>query len=224
MTKDLRAGILDEARRLTMSDRSKSYGDVVENHRRIAIIWSVILGIRVKPSQVVLCMDGLKTARLAYNPDHMDSVYDKVAYSAIYGEVVAREEVEPFDPDTGNAVDEEDVYVTTEELDEFLSRYKITEYRSSPGEWDEPTEGLTEPAQEQGAPTLAGEPEKAASEAPIGSEGPLWAVEAGIIVPKSDEEARRRAKMDQIHENRQQHKSASGWQVPSGVSAGKTGE
>ena len=36
--------------------RGENYGDVRENHQRIAALWSVVLGQDVTPEQVVMCM------------------------------------------------------------------------------------------------------------------------------------------------------------------------
>lgn len=82
-----RGEILDEANRLTHGDRDKNYGTPYINHKRIAEIWTVILGIEVTPSQVALCMAGVKIARLVETPDHLDSFVDLAAYAAISGEI-----------------------------------------------------------------------------------------------------------------------------------------
>lgn len=82
-----RQDILREAERLTSSDRNKNYGDPLVNHQRIANIWSVLLGIEVTPSQVALCLVGVKLARLVETPDHLDSFVDGAAYMAIAGEI-----------------------------------------------------------------------------------------------------------------------------------------
>jgi hypothetical protein len=82
-----RGEILDEANRLTHGDRDKNYGTPYINHKRIADIWTVILGIEVTPSQVALCMAGVKIARLVETPDHLDSFVDLAAYAAISGEI-----------------------------------------------------------------------------------------------------------------------------------------
>ena len=82
-----RGEILDEANRLTHGDRDKNYGTPYINHKRIAEIWTVILGIEVTPSQVALCMAGVKIARLVETPDHLDSFVDLAAYASISGEI-----------------------------------------------------------------------------------------------------------------------------------------
>jgi hypothetical protein len=85
MTK--RKAILQQAIELTHGDRNKNYGTPLVNHQRIAAIWSVILGVEVTPSQVALCMVGVKIARLVETPDHLDSFIDGAAYLAIAGEI-----------------------------------------------------------------------------------------------------------------------------------------
>ncbi len=59
------------------------YGDPNQHFAEIAKLWSVILRAKIKPQQVALCLDALKTARLMNNPAHSDSWLDKAGYSAI---------------------------------------------------------------------------------------------------------------------------------------------
>ena len=83
-----RQDILDQATALTTGDRNAQHGNPYPNHDNIARIWSVILGRHIQPYEVALCMAGLKLARLAGNPDNMDSYIDGAAYLAIAGELV----------------------------------------------------------------------------------------------------------------------------------------
>lgn len=82
-----RGQILKAAHDLTHGDRDKNYGSPLTNHQRIAAIWSVILEKEVTPSQVALCMAGVKIARLIESPEHLDSFIDGAAYMAIAGEI-----------------------------------------------------------------------------------------------------------------------------------------
>jgi hypothetical protein len=83
-----RAGILDRAKELINGDRHDDYGSALDNHHRIARIWEVILGVdRITPSQVALCMAGLKMARLAFDPTKEDSWVDMAGYAALGGEM-----------------------------------------------------------------------------------------------------------------------------------------
>ena len=82
-----RGEILDEAKRLTHTDRQKNYGSPYVNHKRIADLWSVYLETKITPSQVALCLCLVKIARLIETPDHEDSFVDLAAYAAIAGEI-----------------------------------------------------------------------------------------------------------------------------------------
>ncbi len=81
-----RGKILDEAKRLTATDRNEIYGDPYTNHKRIADLWSVYLETEISPSQVALCLSLVKIARLIESPNHLDSYIDLAASSAIAGE------------------------------------------------------------------------------------------------------------------------------------------
>lgn len=72
----------------TLKQRGKSYGSMLENHQRIADIWSVVLEKKVTPEQVALCMAGVKMARLIQSPDHEDSWLDLAGYAACGAEIV----------------------------------------------------------------------------------------------------------------------------------------
>ena len=78
---------MDEAKRLTATDRQDIYGDPYINHKRIADLWSVYLETEISPSQVALCLSLVKIARLIESPNHLDSYIDLAAYGAIAGEI-----------------------------------------------------------------------------------------------------------------------------------------
>lgn len=71
--------ILEEAQRLILGDRNKSYDHPLDNFTRIASIWSVIFGIPVSAEQVGLAMVGVKLAREAYSPKR-DNLVDGAGY------------------------------------------------------------------------------------------------------------------------------------------------
>lgn len=71
--------ILEEAQRLIVGDRNRTYDHPLDNFERIAAIWSVVLGIKVTPEQVGLCMVGVKLAREAYMPKR-DNLVDGAGY------------------------------------------------------------------------------------------------------------------------------------------------
>ncbi|MCB1498769.1 MAG: hypothetical protein KDK07_03100 [Bauldia sp.] len=77
---------LEEARRV-LSQRRATYGDPAASMAMVAARWSVTLGHRVTPAEVMLCMIDLKLARLAHDPTHRDSIVDIIGYAALLPEV-----------------------------------------------------------------------------------------------------------------------------------------
>tara|TARA_R100000951_G_C2549716_1_gene152064 strand:+ start:210 stop:515 length:306 start_codon:yes stop_codon:yes gene_type:complete len=71
-----------EATKETVADRGEDYGSIWENHERIAIIWTALIGIQIEPEHVAMMMAGVKLARLAATPDHQDSWVDLAGYAA----------------------------------------------------------------------------------------------------------------------------------------------
>ena len=69
-----------------IKERGENYGSIVDNHTRIAKLWSVLLDIDVTPEQVALCMIAVKQARLMETPNHTDSVQDILGYALVYHE------------------------------------------------------------------------------------------------------------------------------------------
>jgi hypothetical protein len=68
-------------------DRRSSYGDPADLFGRVAVRWSQVLGVKVTPVQVGLCLLDLKLARLAADPQHLDSLVDVAGYAACLAEV-----------------------------------------------------------------------------------------------------------------------------------------
>ena len=77
-----------DACKVALNSRGQHYGKVLENHSRIAKIWSVIVGSEITEEQVALMMVGLKVARLVETPDHQDSILDIAGYAAVMSECV----------------------------------------------------------------------------------------------------------------------------------------
>ena len=91
MKKD-RDYFLAEAQKLIKGPRAKDYGPVKKNHQRIADIWTILLDKKLKepitPEEVVACMVGVKTARLAEDINKDDSWIDNIGYAALGGEII----------------------------------------------------------------------------------------------------------------------------------------
>ena len=79
--------ILDQAKALITGNREDDYGDAAKNFSDIAALWSVVMGIEVKPWQVAACMTQLKLARAIKTHDHHDSWVDMAGYVGLAGEL-----------------------------------------------------------------------------------------------------------------------------------------
>jgi len=86
-----RFDLLDAAKE-TVADRADDYGTPWQNHERIAVMWTAVLGIEVEPEQVALCLASMKIARLATNLDHQDSWVDLAGYAATGSECLHERE------------------------------------------------------------------------------------------------------------------------------------
>jgi hypothetical protein len=62
-----------------------AFGSVFE---RVATRWSQVLGTRVTPAQVIICLIDLKVVRLAREPKHLDSRTDIAGYAGVLAEVL----------------------------------------------------------------------------------------------------------------------------------------
>ena len=67
--------------------RRREYGEPIDLFEQVATRWSLTLGTKVSPAQVVLCLIDMKLARLARDPKHLDSQADVAGYAACLREV-----------------------------------------------------------------------------------------------------------------------------------------
>jgi hypothetical protein len=70
-----------------VENRRRQYGDAAQLFDHIAKRWTLVLGTKVTPAQVALCLIDLKMARLVHNPAHLDSIVDVAGYAACLREV-----------------------------------------------------------------------------------------------------------------------------------------
>ena len=68
--------------------RRREYGAPAELFERVAVRWSQVLGTKVTPAQVIVCLVDLKVARLAHDPRHRDSIADVAGYAGCLAEVL----------------------------------------------------------------------------------------------------------------------------------------
>jgi hypothetical protein len=92
-TYDYANEVMKEAGKIVNADRRDDYGDARDSFETIAALWTVYLSARgvlkgggyIKPSDVAMLMDLLKTSRFATGGYKADTFVDKVGYSALAG-------------------------------------------------------------------------------------------------------------------------------------------
>lgn len=71
--------VLREAAALIAGERRAQYGDAREEFRRVALLWSGLLGVPVAAREVGLCLAALKLVREAHRPKR-DNLVDACGY------------------------------------------------------------------------------------------------------------------------------------------------
>jgi hypothetical protein len=72
-----------------LDERTAEYGDANNAFTVIGCIWGALLNRdAIKPHQVALMMDALKTVRVFNNPAHEDSWNDKIGYVKLALDIV----------------------------------------------------------------------------------------------------------------------------------------
>jgi len=87
--------ILQEAQDVVYGDRQEDYGSVTQNFTTIAQLWSAVLGIKVSPEQVGLCMIQVKVAREMNKPKR-DNLVDICGYAACLEKMEIENENLPY--------------------------------------------------------------------------------------------------------------------------------
>ena len=70
-----------------VENRRRQYGEPEDLFDHTAKRWSLVLGTKVTPAQVAMCLIDLKMARLVHDPKHLDSTVDVAGYAAMLREV-----------------------------------------------------------------------------------------------------------------------------------------
>lgn len=86
-----RSDVLKTADEHVNGTRVQQYGDVKDNFRMIAAMWTALFGVQVDPDQVAIAMIMVKASRLAETPGHSDSWVDIAGYAALGSEVADSE-------------------------------------------------------------------------------------------------------------------------------------
>jgi hypothetical protein len=84
---ETKVSVLKEANKIIYGDREQTYGKPSKNLDTIAKMWNAYIGAMDKrdlnAKDVACLMVLLKTARLANQPDHRDSIVDICGYAAL---------------------------------------------------------------------------------------------------------------------------------------------
>ena len=72
-----------------VTGRRRDYGEPADLFERVAVRWSQVLGAKVTPAQVIVCLVDLKVARLAHDSRHLDSITDVAGYAGCLAEVLS---------------------------------------------------------------------------------------------------------------------------------------
>lgn len=79
--------VLQEAHKIIYGDREKTYGHPSKNLKTIASMWNAYMDSvgerKLNAQDVAVMMILLKSARLANDPSHRDSVVDICGYAAL---------------------------------------------------------------------------------------------------------------------------------------------
>lgn len=92
-----RQRVMKEAEKCVCGNREQDYGTPEDSFGRIAALWTAYMSNNsiadtvFSASDVSIMLALLKIARLANNPEHMDSWVDLAGYAACGGEIAGRE-------------------------------------------------------------------------------------------------------------------------------------
>jgi len=89
-----RSGILNQAEQYVTKDRAADHGDMEDNFRTIADLWTAYLGfdLIITDRDVASMMTLLKIARSRSNPDNADNWIDACGYMACGGELATQKD------------------------------------------------------------------------------------------------------------------------------------
>jgi len=78
---------LEKAIECVCGDRAESYGNIEDNFKTIAALWSNYLGVDVGGRDVAAMMILLKVARMKAGKEHNDNWVDAAGYAACGAEI-----------------------------------------------------------------------------------------------------------------------------------------
>lgn len=78
----IRADVLETAKRYVLKDRNATHGEPEDNFGRIAELWTAYKRVPINATDVAVMMTLVKVARIAQSPEHRDSWIDLAGYAA----------------------------------------------------------------------------------------------------------------------------------------------
>ena len=87
-----RSGILNQAEQYVTKDRAATHGNMEDNFREIAELWTQYTERTFSSLDVAVMMTLLKIARLKSNPDNADNWIDACGYMACGGELATQKD------------------------------------------------------------------------------------------------------------------------------------
>lgn len=91
MTEPERLIPLQRAGELICGDRNQEYGSPHDSHKRIADLWSALLGIEIRPYQAAIMLALMKASR-AMTDHKLDTFIDGAAYFGLAWEILLEED------------------------------------------------------------------------------------------------------------------------------------
>lgn len=76
-------GICQQASKLVNGDRGEVHGDMVEQHKLAARLWTAYLGVAITAEEVATCMELLKISRSKCGSPDKDHYIDRAGYAEV---------------------------------------------------------------------------------------------------------------------------------------------
>lgn len=93
---------ITEGRSRVDGERQQEHGNPVDNLKKIAIIWSALIGIQITAHDVAVMMGAFKNVRQMANPEHEDNLTDVEGYAEIARRCVEAGEYVPMGVQRGS--------------------------------------------------------------------------------------------------------------------------
>ena len=76
-------GICQKASKLVNGERGEQHGDMIEQHKLAARLWTAYLGMKITAEEVATCMELLKISRSKCGTSDPDHYIDRAGYAEV---------------------------------------------------------------------------------------------------------------------------------------------